>query len=78
MTIETWAIVLTLAGGFGLHLFYFGRGMGEMKGDLKHLATSFDEFKSHHYIPRDEYEARHKELKDLVNTFIEAVKSKPH
>jgi hypothetical protein len=75
VTIEGWAIVATLIGGFGLHLFYFGRNMGEMKGDLKHLSTSFDEFKAHHYIPRVEYEARHKELRDIVTTFTDAIKA---
>ncbi len=66
MTIEGWAVVLTLIGGFTIHIFYFGRSMGEMKSTVAHLAASFDDFKSQHYVSRDEYESRHKDLVELV------------
>jgi hypothetical protein len=66
MTIEGWAVVLTLIGGFTIHIFYFGRSLGEMKGTMSHLSTSFDDFKAQHYVSRDEYEHRHTDLVNLV------------
>lgn len=66
MSIETIAVIATLIGGFALHMFYFGRILGTMQAEVKHLSVSFDDFKAQHYVSRDEYESRHKDLVELV------------
>lgn len=76
MTVEGWAVVLTLVGGFTVHIFYFGRGLGEMKATVNHLASSFDDFKAQHYVSRDEYESRHKDLVELVGRLTDPARSK--
>lgn len=68
MSLDAIAVVASVIGGFAIHLFYFGKGMGEMKADIRHLAASFDDFKSQHFIPRDEYEARHTEMMKIFVT----------
>lgn len=70
MSIDAILVAASVLGGFAIHLFYFGRGMGEMKADIRHLANSFDDFKSQHFIPREEYEARHTEMMKIFGTRV--------
>lgn len=63
---DTVVLAGTLVGGFLIHLFYFGKGLGRLESSVNHLSMSFDDFKAQHFIPREEFEARHKELIALV------------
>ncbi|HLZ50841.1 MAG TPA: hypothetical protein VKP61_08830 [Candidatus Acidoferrum sp.] len=74
---EAWAIIFTLAGGIFLHLILLGawlwksgRTFGEMKAGFAHLVASFDDFKAQHYITRAEYDARARDLVELLSKVI--------
>jgi hypothetical protein len=59
-------IIVTMAVGFVVHVFYFGRMLGKFESDLRGLAQDFKSFREAHYIPREEYEARHKDIMELL------------
>jgi hypothetical protein len=66
LSADALGIIATLVVGFIAHVFYFGRSLGRFEADFRSLAKSFEDFKSQHFIPRAEYEARHTELVRLI------------
>jgi hypothetical protein len=63
-------IILTLAAAFITHVFWFGRLLGKFETDLRRLGEAFNAFRDQHFLPREEYEARHRELVEVVTRLI--------
>ena len=65
---NTIILSISILLGFLTHLFYFGKSVGELKTDVRHLSKSLDEFKGQNFISRAEYETRHLELLTRINS----------